>query len=293
MKYLKIFSLIYFIFLCCSILADDNLKKAIELYELKKYHQAKSLLEKIIDQDEKNETAYFYLGRTYFELSDYDEAGDNFEEALDLNEKNAEYHYWLAWAYGFEARDANIFTKTFLSPKIKKHFEAAVKINPKHVDARIGLANYYIMAPGILGGDIKKAHEQANKIIEFDEKQGRFLLAGIYQKEKNFKKAENECKWLEEKYGNDPGFYNFYNIYGYILLEQKRFDEAIEKFKKQVNLAPDQANPHDSLGDAYRAAGKNNEAIEEYKKAIEMDPSNKYSKEKLNELRKKEKLDKK
>lgn len=293
MKYLKFLSLYYFIFLCCTIIADDNLKKAIELFELKKYHQAKSLLEKIIDQDEKNETAYFYLGRTYFELNDYDEAEDNFEEALDLNEKNAEYHYWLAWAYGFEARDANIFTKTFLSPKIKKHFEAAVKINPKHVDARIGLTNYYMVAPGIMGGDLKKAHEQANKIKEIDEKQGRFLLAQIYQKEKNLSKAENEYKILEEKFGNDPGFYNFYNKYGYLLLEQKRFDEAIEKFKKQVDLAPDQANPHDSLGDGYSAAGKSNEAIEEYKKAFEIDPSYKVSKEKLEELRKKEKLNKK
>ena len=50
-------------------------------------------------------------------------------------------------------------------------------------------------------------------------------------------------------------------------------DEAIEKFKKQVSLAPEVANPYDSLGEAYRLKGMLTESLEEYKKAYSISPS--------------------
>ncbi len=40
-----------------------------------------------------------------------------------------------------------------------------------------------------------------------------------------------------------------------IFTETKHYEKAIEKFIKQVELAPRRANPYDSLGDAYLAGG--------------------------------------
>ena len=50
------------------------------------------------------------------------------------------------------------------------------------------------------------------------------------------------------------------------------YDLAIEKFKRQVELAPDNANSYDSLGDGFRAAGMLLEALASYKKAVEINP---------------------
>ena len=58
----------------------------------------------------------------------------------------------------------------------------------------------------------------------------------------------------------------------------------IEKFEKQVELAPERANSYDSLGDGYRAAGRKEEAITAYKKAVEIDPEFSPSKKNLEEL---------
>ncbi len=89
---------------------------------------------------------------------------------------------------------------------------------------------------------------------------------------------------LEEKFGEDPEFYYFYNSYGYFLLTQDRVDEAIEKFKKQVSLAPEEANPYDSLGEAYRIKGMLDESLKEYKKAYSISPSDRV-KEIIEELK--------
>jgi len=68
-------------------------------------------------------------------------------------------------------------------------------------------------------------------------------------------------------------------MYGYFLLGQNKIDLAIEKFKKQVSLAPNNANSYDSLGDGYRAAKEYKKAAKQYRIAIKIDPTFKASKE--------------
>lgn len=115
--------------------------------------------------------------------------------------------------------------------------------------------------------------------------QGRFLLSQIYNEKENFDQVEKEFKILEEKFSEDPEFYQFYNSYGYFLLNQGRIDEAIDKFKKQVSLAPEEANPYDSLGEAYRIKGMLVESLKEYQKAYSISPSDRVKEiiEELNE----------
>jgi hypothetical protein len=48
---------------------------------------------------------------------------------------------------------------------IKKKFEQAVELNPENFDARMGLLQFYLMAPGIMGGSKDKAREQAGEIM--------------------------------------------------------------------------------------------------------------------------------
>ena len=95
----------------------------------------------------------------------------------------------------------------------------------------------------------------------------------MYNQQEKYNKAETELKLVEENFGDDPEFYYFYNSYGYFLLNRGRVDEAIEKFKKQVSLAPEEANPYDSLGEAYRIKGMVKESLIEYQKAFSISPS--------------------
>lgn len=60
------------------------------------------------------------------------------------------------------------------------------------------------------------------------------------------------------------------NTFGYQLLGQKKMDEAIEMFKKNVKDHPQSWNVYDSLGEAYAAKGDKKLAIENYSKALSM-----------------------
>ena len=62
------------------------------------------------------------------------------------------------------------------------------------------------------------------------------------------------------------------NNYGYQLLAQKKTDEAIEIFKKNVKDHPTSWNVYDSLGEAYATKGDKKPAVENYTKALSMAP---------------------
>ena len=58
----------------------------------------------------------------------------------------------------------------------------------------------------------------------------------------------------------------------FLLQEPKAFDKAEEHFRKATELAPDEPNPHDLLGDVHRAMGKFEAAYDDYTKAAELAP---------------------
>lgn len=60
------------------------------------------------------------------------------------------------------------------------------------------------------------------------------------------------------------------NSFGYAMIRQKKYDEAINIFKSCVKNNPSSPNAFDSLGDAYLAAGKIDLSINSYNKAIEL-----------------------
>ena len=63
------------------------------------------------------------------------------------------------------------------------------------------------------------------------------------------------------------------NRFGYTLLGSKRVADAIEVFKLNAEAYPRSANVHDSLGDAYEAAGQKDEAIKSFERALAIDPA--------------------
>ena len=77
------------------------------------------------------------------------------------------------------------------------------------------------------------------------------------------------------------------NSLGYELLGRKKFKEAVEVLKLNVEAYPKSANVYDSLGEAYLNAGDHANALENYRKSLELDPANTGAAEKLKDLQKK------
>lgn len=65
---------------------------------------------------------------------------------------------------------------------------------------------------------------------------------------------------------------DFLNRLGYNLMEEGALPDAIEVFKANIALFPQEANGYDSLGEAYLKSGDQKRALEYYRKALELDP---------------------
>ncbi len=77
------------------------------------------------------------------------------------------------------------------------------------------------------------------------------------------------------------------NSLGYTLLSEKKIDLAIEIFKLNVRKFPDEANPYDSLGEAYMIKGDIETSTKYYKKALKIDPNFENAEKMLEVLQKK------
>jgi tetratricopeptide (TPR) repeat protein len=69
-----------------------------------------------------------------------------------------------------------------------------------------------------------------------------------------------------------PNWVMAYNNLGYLAMSQGRFAKAEEYFSFYQFIVPDQANPHDSLGDLYLTVGRIDDAIACFDKAISIMP---------------------
>lgn len=283
----KLTSLILALSLFSSILFSfqvDDLQKAKHLVKEKKFEEAKTLLEEIIENDDENHEAYFNLGKVNLFLKDYEESSENFEEAVSLFDENADYHFWLGRSYGVEAQEASFFSQAMLASDIIEQFERAVELDSTHVRGRIGVINFHISAPGIMGGDIDIAKTNAEILVKLDERKGRVSLARIYLKEENIDSVEIQLQILEDKLELDKSASSLFNELGYYYLNENQIDKAIVVFEKQIKLNPESANSYDSMGDGYKAAGRIDDAIKQYKKALEIDPNFSASLNNLEEL---------
>ena len=102
--------------------------------------------------------------------------------------------------------------------------------------------------------------------------------AAILEKQGDTKQAE-ELRAEALKIANEADM----NVYGYALLGQKKTDEAIAVFRKNVKDHPDSWNTYDSLGEALAAKGDKKAAMESYNKALSM-TSDPVQKKRINDI---------
>ena len=72
---------------------------------------------------------------------------------------------------------------------------------------------------------------------------------------------------------------------GYLLLSEKRPEDALEALKLEVREHPDYWNGYDTLAEIYMALGENQLAIQNYDKSIELNLDNQNGIERLKELK--------
>ncbi len=256
MKYL----LVFLTLIALTSSGQSKIDQAKKLFENKKYDETKKLLLPIDDDDLDYAAAQYYLGRIAFAQKEYDAAADYFEEAAEANDKNADYFNWLGNTYGTIAGDANPLRQGMLAPKMKSAWEKAIALDSKNLDARISLIQYYLQAPGIMGGSVEKAKEVAAQVLKLKPSEGHRQLGSIYLNEKKTAEAEKEFILMAKA---DPayvgGLANFYT-------SQKQYDKAFQLFEEVILKNPNDFLSIYQYGRTSAVSGQRLEKGEEYLK---------------------------
>ncbi|HVS31015.1 MAG TPA: tetratricopeptide repeat protein [Thermoanaerobaculia bacterium] len=175
----------------------------------------------------------FAAGKKAFTSGELDKAVDLFEKAVKAQPANADYHYWLGNAYGRMAQSANLFKQASLAKKTQASFERAVALDPIHLEARYSLLEYYMIAPGIMGGSEEKALQQASEIKKRDTIFGHRSFARIYTIQK---KPDLARKEYLDAIRDNPASAEARHYYGMFLTNQKDYKAALDEFESAARM---------------------------------------------------------
>ncbi len=169
---------------------SQALNRAEELYTHTEYDRSIALL----DKQSTVPAVQFLLGRDYFMLGDFKKASESLENAVHGSPQNAEYMDWLGRAYGKRAETSNPLSAIGLASKTRQAFERSVALDPRNSDALDDLFDYYLEAPGFMGGGYDKALGVAAKMAIVDPAQAYFERSKLAQKKKEYQNAERELR---------------------------------------------------------------------------------------------------
>jgi Flp pilus assembly protein TadD len=175
---------------CLVSLSAETLTRAEDLYRHTKYEESLALL----DVNATDAQTTFLMGRDYFMLGDFKKAAEYIQRSVAAQPLNSEYMDWLGRAYGRRAETTFPVLAPALASKARQAFERAVALDPKNAEALSDLFEYYLEAPGFLGGGYDKALAVADKISAVDPPEGYFAKAQLAQKHREFNDAEQHLR---------------------------------------------------------------------------------------------------
>jgi tetratricopeptide (TPR) repeat protein len=297
-------------------------EQGVRLFEQGRFDEAQKTLAPAASAKPPSATAAFYLGRIAMRTDDAKQAERWFEAAIGQDEANAAYHLWLGRAYGTQAEHAGKLSQFGLAKKVKAEFERAVALDANNLEAREGLIDYYLEAPGFMGGSPEKAKQQAGEIARRDPLRGTLASARIAEDQKDLAGAERAYQSAAHAAPDSMG--PRYAL-GLFYARTKQFDQAFATFEDMLKAkpgelgalyqvgrtgalsgqrldraeaalqqflaappAPSTPNPaaaHWRLGMVYDKGGKKDLARQEYQRSLALDPQQAEAKKALAALK--------
>jgi tetratricopeptide (TPR) repeat protein len=211
--------------------AVHDLSPAEDLYRRTEYQASLALL----DKKSRDAGTEFLIGRDLFMLGDFKKSTEFLERAIADNPKSGEYMDWLGRAYGKRAETSSPLSAMGLASKARQAFERSVALDPSNPDALSDLFDYYLDAPGFLGGGYDKAVSVAQRISHVDPVEGYFEEAKLAQKRREYNSAEHHLRAAMEAAPHKVGTLL---AYAKFLANQGRNKESDAVFEQARQIAP-------------------------------------------------------
>ncbi len=245
--------------------ATPGFEEALRLYKRTDYEGSLDVLQRLPEKDAR---AWDLIGRNRFQLGEYKRAAEAFEKALAADPSNSTYALWLGRSLGRRAESANPLLAPSLASKARRWFERAVELDPRNLEALSDLLEYYLEAPGFLGGGLDKARAVVARIKEADPAEGANAEARVAMKRKEFSTAEAH---LRRAIALGPRQVTRVLDLATFLAKQGRFEESEQWYQQAALLDPGHPRLLFERAEAYIRAGRNlamaRELLERYLRA--------------------------
>ncbi len=183
------------VLLASAAFAASDADKAEKLYNRTDYEGS---LQVLLESSQKDARIFHLIGRNYYMLGDYKKATDYLSKAVEADPGNSEYHHWLGRAWGRRAETSSPFTAPGYASRARSAFEKAVQLDPHNLEAINDLFEYYLQAPGFLGGGFDKAAALAKRVAQLDPVEGYYVQARLSEKRKEYGAAEAQLRRATE-----------------------------------------------------------------------------------------------
>ena len=177
------------------------------------------------------------------------------EKSVALDGNHADYHAHLAEVCISIGQNAGLFKGIGMARRFRKEADAAIALDPKNLDAREGLLEFYFEAPGIAGGDKPKGHAMAEEIMRIDPVRGWFARARVAQQDKDA--AKQEAAYLEAVKANPKSYEAQVALANFYVSDaMKKYDAAEKPAREALKLDPARGGAYVALAQLYAKQGR-------------------------------------
>lgn len=213
--------------LVCAPAVGATLDEARGLIDSGDYDQARTILERSVDDPAQKPAALTLLTLLNNRTGDYDAGIRYGKQAIKASPDSADAHFQYAVAIRTKISNVSKVKAMFSLGTYKKELMRARELDPDDPEARNEEIGFLVTAPGIAGGDLDLAWERALELEKIDWQDGLRWQSEIQFKKEDVEGSLATSRRILEKDPEDFGT-RFQLAYRYQSLE--RFEEADREF---------------------------------------------------------------
>jgi tetratricopeptide (TPR) repeat protein len=248
--------------LVASASAQDG-DGGIVAFNAHRYAEARGKLDAAVRANPNDARAHTYLARIALHETRFGEAITHLEKAAQLEPSVAEHQVLLGRAYGQLAVRSGVTKKFGLAKRARRALERAVELDPESLEARSSLIQFYLLAPGLVGGSTSKARAQAAELARRSPFRGALARAWMAEDKKDYDQAAREYR---DAIARAPD--SLISYWGLAQLWQRsaRFDSSFALMDDLIKRRPDAMPAYYYYG---RGAGLSGQHLPEGVRALQ------------------------
>jgi len=288
----------------------QNGDSGVASFDAHRYADARRELEIALRTHPNDARAHHYLGRIAMNETRFGDAITHLQKAAELEPSVAEHQILLGRAYGQMAVRSGLTRKFGLAKRARVALERAVELDPASIEARSGLIQFHLLAPGLVGGSSSKARAHAAEIAKRSPFRGALARAWIAEDRKKYDEAAREYRdaiarapdslisywglaqaWqrgarfdssfalMNDLIMRRPDAMPAYYYYGRAAsLSGQHLPEAIQALERYIEYEPREGDPprssaHYRLGLVYERMGDREKAKREFERSLSIEPT--------------------